>query len=104
MADSYLSIAAIAGDAYMNSRVTACAVQQAHLGSVTLDDPAAWASANSYLWAASPGWGEKWTYALDSNPDDPGYAPGKDDAVITDADILASVQALAAPAAKGNGS
>jgi hypothetical protein len=96
MADSYLSIAHIASDSYMTSRMTACAAQQDQLGNVTLDDPGAWVSANAYVWASSPGWGEKWTYALDSHTDNPAYAPGNDEAVITDADILATVQALAA--------
>jgi hypothetical protein len=95
MADSYLSIAQMASDASMNERVRACATQQNHLGSISVDDPLQWTSANAYLWASSPSWGEKWDYALAGHPDDPSYAPGADAAVITDADILATVQALA---------
>lgn len=96
MTDSYLSIAAIAQDQFMNERMRACATQQVSLGSVQLNvDPSLWVQQNAYLWASSPSWGEKWTYALDSHPDEPDYEPGKDDAVITDEDILATVQHLA---------
>lgn len=94
MADAYLTISYVANDGFMVERVRACATQQEHLGSIGVDDPYAWAYDNRYLWASSPGWAEKWDYALQTH-EDPGYAPGSDPAVITDADILASVQALA---------
>lgn len=95
MADSYLSIAAIANDSVMNERMRAAATQQAHLGDAPLIiDPIAWVTANRYVWASSPTWGEKWDYALAANLDNPDYQPGKDPAVITDDDILATVQAL----------
>jgi hypothetical protein len=107
MADSYLAISAIANDQYMNERLKACATQQTHLGNAPIiaDDPfnipyvlpaINWVEQNKYLWAASPSWGEKWSSALVSHPDDPDYEPGKDEAVITDDDILATVQALTA--------
>ena len=89
MADSYLAISQIASDAYMNSRVRACAAQQ------HVEDEGAWTMENQYRWASSPSWGEKWDYSLAAHPDDPEYFPGADSAVITDADILATVQALA---------
>lgn len=93
MADAYLAISQIATDQFMNDRVRACAAQQ------QVPDPATWTLANQYTWAASPSWGEKWEYALAAHPDDgdpdtPAYEPGADPAVITDADILATVQAL----------
>jgi hypothetical protein len=107
MADSYLAISAIANDQYMNERLKACATQQAHLGNAPLisNDPntsgaysaQAWVESNQYLWASSPSWGEKWASSLASHPDDPEYEPGKDEAVITDDDILATVQALTNP-------
>jgi hypothetical protein len=105
MADSYLAISAIANDQYMTQRMYACATQQQYLGTVNLGLPGVadpfsaqeWVNQNKYVWAASPSWGEKWKYALDSNPDDPDYEPGKDEAVITDGDILSTVQALAGP-------
>ena len=94
MTDPYLAIAAIANDQYMTERLNACATQQAHLGNVGIGNPQGWVSENRYLWASSPTWGEKWKYALDSHPDEPDYEPGRDDAVITDADILSTVQSL----------
>lgn len=97
MADAYLAISQIATDPYMNDRVRACVTQQDHLGAIDIGDtsPAFWAADNAYLWASSPTWGEKWDYAMAAHPNDPEYQPGADPAVIPDADILATVQALA---------
>jgi hypothetical protein len=94
MADSFLSISEIANDQDMNERLRAATTQQSHLGNVTITDPLGWVATNRYVWASSPTWGEKWDYALAAHPDDPTYQPGKDPAVITDDDILATVQAL----------
>jgi hypothetical protein len=95
MTDSYLGIASIANDLDMNERMRAAASQQVHLGEVSLiTDPMSWVATNRYLWASSPTWAEKWDYALAANLDNPDYEPGKDPAVITDDDILATVQAL----------
>lgn len=107
MSDSYLAISAIANDQFMMERLTACATQQAHLGNAPIIEndsinqgayaAQAWVESNKYLWASSPSWGEKWASSLASHPDDPEYEPGKDEAVITDADILSTVQALTNP-------
>ncbi len=97
MADSFRAISDIARDFWMTERMRACTTQQQHLGSVTMDDPIAWVEANRYVWASSPGWGEKWDYAVATHPDQPEYAPGRDEGVITDADILATVQELGNP-------
>jgi hypothetical protein len=102
MADTYLSISAIANDDYMRERMFAAAVQQEHLGSVRLaPDPLAWVANERYLWASSPGWGAAWDSALATHPPEtePDYEPGKDPGVITDGMILATVQALGAPSA-----
>jgi hypothetical protein len=100
MTDSYLSIAAIANDQSMRERMYSAATQQAHLGNSSLQvggpsgsDPIDWVNMNAYLWAASPSWGEKWSSALAGGEEE----PGKNEAVITDADILATVQALTNP-------
>ncbi len=105
MADSYVAISQIARDFWMNERLNACATQQQVLGNAPgITEPLTWVSDNRYIWAASPGWGEKWDYTLASHPNEPEYAPGKDPAVITDADILATVQALGvAPEAVSDG-
>jgi hypothetical protein len=93
MSDSYVAIAEIAADTWMGERMRAAASQQSHLGNPPAD-PIQWVSDQRYVWASSPTWGEKWDYAKATH-DDPSYQPGRDDAVITDADILATVQALA---------
>lgn len=102
MTDPYLAIAAIASDPYMRERLNAAATQQAYLENVTMQgqDPLVWVTTNRYVWASSPSWGEKWKFAVDGHPDDPEYEPGKDEAVITDADILAAVQYLGDAAAR----
>jgi hypothetical protein len=93
--DSYLSIAGIANDEYMRERMRAAATQQAHLGNAPLiREPVRWVTDNQYVWASSPGWGAAWDSALAGHPDDPDYEPGKDPAVITDGQILATVQSL----------
>lgn len=95
MPDPYLAISAIAADPYMTERLRACAAQELREG-----DPGVWVYENRYAWASSPSWGEKWSYAVEThppdpeNPDAPEYQPGADEAVITDADILSTVQAL----------
>jgi hypothetical protein len=85
MSDQYLTIATIASDEHMLSRVTACAGQQN-----SPQTPELWAWEQRYRWAASPGWAQKWDSALASNIAEPGTDP----AVITDGDILAVVQPM----------
>lgn len=94
MADAYLTIAEIAADQHMNDRVAACASQQQQRGA-PIDYGPRWTAENRYLWASSPTWGEKWDYARLTHEDNPTYEPGADAAVITDEDILSTVQALA---------
>lgn len=97
MADSYLSISAIANDRHMRDRLYAATTQQDHLGAGDYKpDPITWTDVNRYLWASSPDWGASWDSALAAHPDEPDYEPGADPAVITDGMILATVQELAA--------
>lgn len=101
MADSYLSIAAIANDEFMRKRMVACVTQQQHLESIDVDLPntptpynaQAWVEINSYVWASSPDWGAAWDSALAGGNEE----PGKDASVITDGMILSTVQALLGP-------
>lgn len=88
--DTYLSIAAIAGDTYMNERVRACYAQQTDSGSGNAEDPASWSWNNRYDWASAPGWGSAWEYAINSGNTE----PGKDPSVITDLMILNQVQQM----------
>jgi hypothetical protein len=102
MADSYLAISQIAADGAMTQRVTACAAQQQREGLTIEPDAPTWTLHNRYSWASSPTWGEKWASALAAHENDPPpqegdtiYQPGADPAVISDGDILSTVQALA---------
>lgn len=96
MADAYLAMSQIANDALMVERVRSCTTQQNALGSISVPDPIVWADENRYVWAASPGWAGAWDSALAAHPpdDEPNYRPGGDPAVITDGQILSTVQAL----------
>lgn len=94
MADSYLAIAQIAADSYMGQRMRACVTQQDNQATIVVADPERWVSYYAYTWASSPTWGEKWDSALASHADDPAYQPGRDAAVITDGDLLSTVQTL----------
>jgi len=97
MSDSYLAISSIANDEFMIERMRAAVTQQVGLGNFNLDNLGSvitWVDTNRYVWAASPGWGEKWRQAYTDHPDDDTYEPGKDSEVITDGDILATVQSL----------
>ena len=85
MADSYLTISVVAVDQNMLNRVTACAAQQG-----VHNSPHSWAAQNQYAWASSPTWAEKWDYAVANGVEEPGADP----AVITDIDILTTVQGL----------
>lgn len=85
---TYLDQAAIAENASMIKRVAQCAAQQ------NIENPDQWTSMNRRTWAASPGWEDAWASALASHEDNPSYDPGADQAVITDAQILAQVQSM----------
>ena len=94
---SYLTQTEISGNAAMRNRVAAAAAAE------NVDaDPDDWAYANRRDWAAAPGWDAAWESAKVSHPTDdpddpnysPGYDPGADEAVITDQQILAQVQAM----------
>jgi hypothetical protein len=99
MADAYLAISEVATDEFMRQRLRAAATQQSQLGNAPLiTDPLTWVDQNRYVWASSPDWGAAWDSALAAHPDDPAYEPGKDPAVITDGQILATVQTLGGPA------
>lgn len=89
---SYSSIRAIATDGSLMGRITAAAAMEG------IPNPDSWVAQRMWQFAAQPGWGDKWQYAVETyNPDanpDHGARPG----VISDADILTAVQALNAAA------
>ena len=96
----YLTQSAIAADGAMAGRVAAAAAEQ---GVTTAGlDPDVWAYQWRRVWAAAPGWDAAWESWLASHPDNPpGVTPGTDEAVITDAMVLAQVQAMMPFAAVG---
>jgi hypothetical protein len=85
--DQYLTVATITESGSMNKRVAACAATEGVQG-----DPTQWAYDNRFGWASAPGWAAAWDSADASGIDDPGADP----AVITDAQILSQLQAMAA--------
>lgn len=88
MADQYLTQAIIASDPYMLQRVTAAAASENR--DTYGFDAAGWTSERRYAWGSAPGWAEKWDSAVAGGIEE----PGKDPAVILDADILSEVQRL----------
>lgn len=86
---SYNTQFTMAYDPALNGRVIA-AVASEHQAGNTTEEPERWMADNRHYWAASPGWSDAWESAVASdNPD-----PGADEAVITDQQILSTVQAL----------
>ncbi len=82
---SYLTQADLADDGMIRRRVTACAALEG------IGNPDAWAYERRWQLSAQPGWSAAYEHAVTSGREDPGADP----AVITDAMILAAVQALA---------
>jgi hypothetical protein len=87
---AYNTIVQIASSPSLLNRAAAAAAEQG------LSDPVGWAQRHAWELAAEPGWADAWESAeaaltLDQNPDT-GVRPS----VITDAMILAAVQAIIA--------
>ena len=85
---TYASIANIVDSASLRRRILACAADEG------VPTPDLWVTQNIWTIASQPGWADAWDYAVDNwTPDDnpdTGARPG----VISDAMILAAVQAL----------
>lgn len=87
---AYSTIAEIAGSTSLQTRIAGAAAQEG------VDLPVGWAATHAWEIAASPEWADNWAYAVDTatvnvNPD-----TGARNDVISDAMILAAVQALIA--------
>lgn len=81
---AYSDIALLSSDNDFILRTRACAATEG------APDPVAWSNEHQWQMAATPGFGDKYTYAIDI-----GIArPGNDEAVIADGEILAAVQAI----------
>lgn len=86
---AYLTVAIIRQDPWIRDRVAACVAVE-NMGA---DHPEGWATDHAWELAAQPGWAAAWEYAVASHPEED-YQPGKDAAVVTDAQILSAVQAI----------
>lgn len=92
---SYSSQAELSKDLDFSARVSAAAAKEVPRP----DDPVSWTSAAMPRIAAAPGFAEAYESALVSN----NPRPGNDPAVISDAQILAAVQAELAFQTPGGG-
>lgn len=87
----YHDIGQLSRDQDFLLRVAAChAVEQLTRETEVPVNSEIWAGQNAWQMAAQPGFGDAYTYALNSDNE----SPGKDPSVITDAQILAAVQSI----------
>lgn len=86
---SYNHIADAAQDSDLRRRVAACFAQQ----TTGTEQPEALASVHMWRIAADSDIAAAYAYAVDTDVP----SPGKDEAVVTDANILAAVEAIVAP-------
>ena len=89
---AYSDQALLSVDPDFLTRVAACAAVEVDLEQST--SPLGWAAAHVWVIAAAPTFADKYASALAAGVE----RPGNDQSVISDADILAAVQALEAPA------
>lgn len=81
---SYYAQSRLAKDEALFDRVTACAASE------QIPNPQGWSWSLVWQFSAQPGWADAYSYALDTGVQD----PGRVEAVISDGQILAAVQAL----------
>ena len=88
---SYLTMDEIANNRAMLNRVAQAAAQEEISG-----DPDRWTYETRRTWASAPGWSDAWESSKVTHPEED-YDPGTDEGVITDLQVLAQVQSMAAP-------
>ena len=81
---AYEDVSKLAHDGNLRERLIAAAALEG------IADPEAWVDGKRWEFAAQPGWADAYASAVATFIDLPGLRPG----VITDAQILAAVQAL----------
>lgn len=90
MPDTLSTIHLIAGDSDMLGRLNASAAQERAPG-----DPISWVWARRYQLASAPGWAAAVDSWLAANPDaEPSNGWANDQAVISDTQVTAQVQAV----------
>lgn len=81
---AYEDVSKLAHDGNLRERLIAAAALEG------IPDPEQWVAQRRWEIAAQPGWADAYATAVETHIDLPGLRPG----VITDAQILAAVQAL----------
>ena len=84
---SYSSIAEMVDSQSLRSRIVACVAQEG------ITNPVEWTASNMWKIAAAPGWADDWDYAVNTATPNVNPDTGARNDVISDADILAAVQA-----------
>lgn len=88
---AYYDVSLLAADGDFTARVTACYTTET-LGQSLDILPPQWASEHAWQIAAAPGFGDAYASALASGVPN----PGRDQAVISDPQVLSAVQAATA--------
>jgi hypothetical protein len=83
---AFSDIALLSADNDFIMRTRACAATEGEA------DPVAWTGSHQWAMAATPGFGDKYGYAIQTGV----VRPGNDPAVLSDGDILSAVQAIQA--------
>lgn len=83
---SYWDIALLSSDSDFMQRTRASVSTQG------VDDPVTWSNDHAWQMAGMPSFGDKYAYAIATGVPN----PGRDEAVISDQDILSAVQSLLA--------
>jgi hypothetical protein len=93
---TYNTVADMTDSTGLMRRLSAAAAEEQAAGAVLEPtDPGGWAYTYRWHLVSAPGWGDAWASAeAAGNPD-----PGRDEAVITDAQILSQTQAVIAAVA-----
>ena len=94
---AYYDISLLANDADFSQRTQACVATEAP-NSATMT-PAGWWSEHAWDMASQPGFGDAYASAIANEVPN----PGRDPSVISDAQILSAVQAIAAQPAPETG-
>lgn len=87
---AYFDQSLLSTDPDFIARISACAAEQETQAGADLGGsaPPVWAAEHQWQIGAAPGFADAYAYALETGVD----RPGKDPAVISDADLLAAVQ------------
>jgi hypothetical protein len=89
---SYQSIAEMTQSSGLRNRLTACAAQEFKNAGQPTKEPGNWVNDNIWIICAAAGWGAQWESGQAAYP---GLADvGEREDVITDGDILASIQPM----------